>query len=153
MDFKVCGTTPCALQGSEGILDAIRTKLGGIKYGQTTEDGMFTLGEMECMGCCVNAPMIAVADYSNGLQACVLMKIVVLGVEGFSYNYYEDLTPKDAVDIIDQLKQGKVPPAGSRYRKKAEPIGTVLGDKWISTTKGEQTLTSPPKGPYAPNLD
>lgn len=41
-----------------------------------SQDGMFTLGEMECMGACVNAPMIAVADYRNG-------------VEGFSYTYYE----------------------------------------------------------------
>ena len=54
------------LQGSEGIYDAISEHLGGIKFGQTTADGMFTLGEMECMGCCVNAPMIAVADYTKG---------------------------------------------------------------------------------------
>jgi NADH dehydrogenase (ubiquinone) flavoprotein 2 len=40
------------------------------------QDGLFTLGEMECMGACVNAPMIAIADYSQG-------------VEGFSYTYYE----------------------------------------------------------------
>lgn len=40
------------------------------------QDGMFTLGEMECMGACVNAPMVAVADYTKG-------------VEGFSYNYFE----------------------------------------------------------------
>ena len=38
------------------------------------------------------------------------------GVEGFSYNYYEDLTPKDAVAIINQLKKGKNPKAGSKYR-------------------------------------
>lgn len=52
---------------------------------------MFTLGEMECMGACVNAPMIAIADYSKGF-------------EGYSYLYYEDLTPKDAVDIVETLK-------------------------------------------------
>lgn len=40
------------------------------------QDGLFTLGEMECMGACVNAPMIAIANYSGG-------------VEKFSYNYYE----------------------------------------------------------------
>jgi NADH dehydrogenase (ubiquinone) flavoprotein 2 len=51
---------------------------------------------MECMGSCVNAPMIAVADYTNG-------------VEGFSYNYYEDLTPGDAVRILEDLKSGKKP--------------------------------------------
>lgn len=61
--------------------------------GQTTADGVFTLGEMECMGCCVNAPMIVVSDYSNG-------------VEGYSYNYYEDLTPEDAVKIADTYKSG-----------------------------------------------
>ena len=48
----------------------------GIKRGETTPCGTFTLGEMECMGCCVNAPMVVVSDYTNG-------------VEGFSYNYYE----------------------------------------------------------------
>ena len=48
------------------------------------------------MGSCVNAPMIAVADYTNG-------------VEGFSYNYYEDLTPQHAVKVIDQLASGKQP--------------------------------------------
>lgn len=74
-------------------------------------------------------------------------------MEGFTYNYYEDLTPKDAVEIIEQLKQGKTPSAGSKYRKKAEPAGTVKGDEWISMTKGEVTLTSKPRGPYAPNLD
>jgi NADH dehydrogenase (ubiquinone) flavoprotein 2 len=57
---------------------------------------MFTLGEMECMGACVNAPMIAVADYTKG-------------VDGFSYTYYEDLTPADTVAIIDTLKKGGKP--------------------------------------------
>lgn len=55
------------LQGSQGIVNAISKRLDGIKFGQTTSDGVFTLGEMECMGCCVNAPMIAVADYTNGI--------------------------------------------------------------------------------------
>ena len=64
--------------------------VGGIGYGQTSACGKFTLGEMECMGSCVNAPMVAVADYTNG-------------VEGFSYNYYEDLTAEDAVAVVDAL--------------------------------------------------
>ena len=51
---------------------------------------------MECMGSCVNAPMIAVADYTKG-------------VEGFTYIYYEDLTPADAVSILEDLKAGKKP--------------------------------------------
>ena len=60
------------------------------------QDGMFTLGEMECMGSCVNAPMICVVDYSKG-------------VEGFTYNYYEDLTPQDVLKILDDIKAGKKP--------------------------------------------
>ena len=60
------------------------------------QDGWFTLGEMECMGSCVNAPMIAIADYRNG-------------AEGFTYSYYEDLTAESVVAIVDELKAGKQP--------------------------------------------
>lgn len=52
------------LQGSQKIEEAI-TKHLGIGIGQTTQDGLFTLGEMECMGACVNAPMVAIADYTK----------------------------------------------------------------------------------------
>lgn len=113
----VCGTTPCMLQGAKGIYAALKQHLG-IDYGQTTEDGLFTLGEMECMGACVNAPMVAIADYTNG-------------VEGFSYNYYEDLTPEDAVGIIETLKKGGKPKVGSQHRSKAEPAGAVADGKWV----------------------
>ena len=61
-----------------------------------SQDGMFTLGEMECMGSCVTGPMIAVADYRNG-------------VEGFSYNYYEDLTSEKVVQIMEDLRAGRNP--------------------------------------------
>lgn len=61
------------------------------------QDGLYTLSEMECMGSCVNAPMIAVADYSGP------------DVRSFSYTYYEDLTPEDAVSIMEDLKAGKKP--------------------------------------------
>ena len=62
---------------------------------------MFTLGEMECMGACVNAPMIAVADYTRG-------------VEGFSYGYFEDLTPSTAVKVLEDLRAGRTPKVRSR---------------------------------------
>lgn len=64
------------------------------------QDGLFTLGEMECMGSCVNAPMICVADFSNG-------------VEGFTYNYHEDCTPEDVIKVLEDLKSGKKPKVGS----------------------------------------
>ncbi|CAD7701222.1 unnamed protein product [Ostreobium quekettii] len=136
----VCGTTPCMLQGSREVSKAISDHLG-IGVGSTTKDGLFTLGEMECMGCCVNAPMIAVADYSNG-------------VEGFSYNYYEDLTPADAIRIVDMLKRGEKPKLGSQYRSKAEPVGAVQSGKWVGyESVGETTLAGKPSGPYCRDLD
>lgn len=137
----VCGTTPCMLQGAKGIYKALKDHLG-IDYGQTTPDGMFTLGEMECMGACVNAPMIAIADYTKG-------------VEGFSYTYYEDLTPQDVVGIVNDLKSGKAPKPGSQHRSKAEPAGAVVDGKWVSNPPSpeQQTLTGPPPGPYCRDLD
>lgn len=85
----------CRLQGAQKIEEAI-TKHLGVGIGESTPDGLFTLGEMECMGACVNAPMVAIADYTKG-------------VEGFQYTYYEDLTPVDAVKILDTIKAGGKP--------------------------------------------
>ena len=59
---QVCTTTPCMLQGSTEILNTICDTLGGIKPGQTTKDGKFTVIEVECQGACSNAPMMAVGD-------------------------------------------------------------------------------------------
>lgn len=123
----VCGTTPCMLRGSRDIESALSKHLGVKKF-ETTKDGMFTLGEMECMGCCVNAPMIVVADYSNGSK-------------GYTYNYYEDLTPDSAVEIIEKLKRGEKPKVGSQIREKAEPIG------------GQTSLLSEPAGPTCRDLE
>nr|XP_009665429.1 PREDICTED: NADH dehydrogenase [ubiquinone] flavoprotein 2, mitochondrial [Struthio camelus australis] len=110
--IQVCTTTPCMLRDSDSILEAIKKKLG-IKVGETTPDKLFTLIEVECLGACVNAPMVQIND-----------------------NYYEDLTPKDIEDIIDDLKAGRVPKPGPRSgRFSCEPAG------------GLTSLTEPPKGP------
>ncbi|KAK2546210.1 NADH dehydrogenase [ubiquinone] flavoprotein 2, mitochondrial [Columba livia] len=110
--IQVCTTTPCMLRDSDSILEAIKKKLG-IKVGETTPDKLFTLIEVECLGACVNAPMVQIND-----------------------NYYEDLTPKDIEEIIDELKAGKVPKPGPRSgRFSCEPAG------------GLTSLTEPPKGP------
>eukprot|EP00959_Pyramimonas_sp_CCMP1952_P174501 3646860-Pyramimonas_sp.AAC.1 len=63
------------VRGAQKIEKALEEHLGIKKWG-TTDDGMFTLGEMECMGCCVNAPMVVVADYTGG-------------TDKYTYNYYE----------------------------------------------------------------
>lgn len=82
-NLQVCTTTPCQLCGSDGVMDAI-TKHLGIKPGQTTPDKLFTLQEVECLGACVNAPMIAIDD-----------------------DFHEDLTPEKTVALLKQLQAGK----------------------------------------------
>lgn len=97
---QVCTTTPCWLRGSTEILEAIEKHLG-IKVGETTKDNQFTISEVECLGACVNAPMIQVND-----------------------DYYEDLTTKDCKQILDDLKAGRKPKGGPRSgRFASEPAG------------------------------
>ncbi|OMJ14446.1 NADH-ubiquinone oxidoreductase 24 kDa subunit, mitochondrial [Smittium culicis] len=96
--LQVCGTTPCQLCGSGKIFEAVEKHLG-IKVGQTTSDGTFTLVEVECAGACVNAPVMAIND-----------------------DYYEDLTPEITVKLLDSLKAGKVPaPGPQQSRKTCQP--------------------------------
>lgn len=123
----VCGTTPCMLRGSRDLEKALVKELGLNGKFETTQDGSVTLGEMECMGCCVNAPMVAVADYTNG-------------VEGYTYNYYEDLDSDSVVKLVRDLRSGVKRKAGSVIRDKAEPFG------------GETTLLETPGGPQCREL-
>lgn len=99
--LQVCGTTPCWLRGSDEVLRACKDA-GGLKgYGDTSADGNFTLTEMECMGACVNAPMIAVDD-----------------------DYYEDLDYESTVRLIEALKRGERPAPGSaKGRQASAPEG------------------------------
>jgi len=97
--IQICTTTPCWLRGSDEILATIKKDLG-LKVGETSKDGMFTLSEVECLGACVNAPMVQIND-----------------------DYYEDLTVKDTEEILADLKAGKQPPRGPRSgRYAAEPF-------------------------------
>jgi NADH dehydrogenase (ubiquinone) flavoprotein 2 len=57
--LQVCGTTPCQLRGCRDIIKAIKEH-ANIGMDETSEDGLFTLSEVECLGACVNAPMIQV---------------------------------------------------------------------------------------------
>ncbi|KAG5887908.1 hypothetical protein JTB14_003005 [Gonioctena quinquepunctata] len=97
---QICTTTPCWLRGSDEILDTIKKNLN-LEVGQTSKDMMWTLSEVECLGACVNAPMVQIND-----------------------DYFEDLTVDDTNGILDDLKAGKKPAAGPRNgRFAAEPIG------------------------------
>ena len=74
--------------GSEDIKKTIESHLG-IKNGQTTEDGLFTLLEVECLGACANAPMIQMND-----------------------DYYECLTNDSMIELLEACKAGKPPTMG-----------------------------------------
>lgn len=98
--IEVCTTTPCWLRGSEKVVKACEKALG-ITVGQTTEDGMFTLKEAECLGACVNAPMCQIGDH-----------------------YYEDLSEESMVAIIETLKAGGTPKPGPQIdRQTSAPAG------------------------------
>ena len=101
---QVCGTTPCMLRGSDDVLDACYKK--GLKKGATTPDGLFTLTEVECLGACVNAPMVQIND-----------------------DNYEDLTFETTTAILEALARGETPKPGPQVdRFLAAPMGgpTVL---------------------------
>ena len=57
--LQICGTTPCQLRGAEKIIETCEKYLG-IKEGETTRDGLFTIQEVECLGACANAPMLQI---------------------------------------------------------------------------------------------
>jgi NADH-quinone oxidoreductase E subunit len=104
--FQICTTTPCWLRGSAEVVRACEKKLG-IAIGETTRDGLFTLKEVECLGACVNAPIIQVND-----------------------DFYEDLDPSSTEVLIDALARGETPPASARGRQGSAPEGgaTTLKD-------------------------
>lgn len=104
---QVCTTTPCWLRDSDSIVDACRDELG-VGFGESTADGKFTLSEVECLGACVNAPMVQIND-----------------------DYYEDLTPEAVKAVLQALRRGETPAAGSQSgRQNAAPAGerTTLQD-------------------------
>lgn len=97
--IQVCRTTPCWLRGADALTNACKDKLGvGLK--ETTSDGKFTLVEVECLGACVNAPMVQIND-----------------------DYFEDLTPDSMGKIIDDLAAGKKVKVGSQVgRQCSAPV-------------------------------
>mmetsp|Transcript_47112 Transcript_47112/g.78141 ORF Transcript_47112/g.78141 Transcript_47112/m.78141 type:complete len:161 (+) Transcript_47112:75-557(+) len=95
--IQLCGTTPCMVAGcgKDSIKKVIMDELG-IKDGETTEDGMFTLTEVECLGACVNAPMIQVNNKE----------------------FYEHLTEESTKKLLDTWKSGGTPKEGNQNHVK-----------------------------------
>lgn len=92
---QICTTTPCMLRGSGEIVKAAKKYLH-IDLGETTPDGLFTLTEVECLGACVNAPMMQIGDH-----------------------FYEDLTAESTVKVLEALKNGGTPKLGPQTHRKA----------------------------------
>lgn len=74
--LEVCRTGPCALRGSDDIIEYLEQKLG-IKEGETTADGMFTLKPVECLASCGTAPMMQVGEhYIENLSLDTMDKVL-----------------------------------------------------------------------------
>jgi NADH-quinone oxidoreductase subunit E len=106
---QVCGTTPCMLRGSDDVLAACAAK--GMRKGHTTEDGLFTLTEVECLGVCANAPMVQIND-----------------------DNYEDLTFDSMTAILEALAKGEAPKPGPQIaRQTSAPEGGPTSLKEMAT--------------------
>ena len=95
--LQLCGTTPCWLRGSDDILKAIFDTLK-LKPNETSKNGEFTLTPVECLGACVNAPILQVND-----------------------DFYEDLDYESTKKLINSLIDNKQPKFGSFKKRKSEP--------------------------------
>jgi NADH-quinone oxidoreductase subunit E len=104
---QLCGTTPCMLRGSEELKKVCKRTIG--EQDHVSNDGMFSWTEVECLGACVNAPMVQI-----------------------NYDYYEDLTAESFARILNDLALGKTPKPGPQIdRLNSAPVGgqTTLLDK------------------------
>ena len=107
---QVCGTTPCMLRGSEELMDVCRSKIHHDQF-HTNADGTLSWEEVECLGACVNAPMVMIFK-----------------------DTYEDLTPQRLAEIIDAFEAGKgdtvTPgPQTDRYFSAPQSGFTTLADE------------------------
>lgn len=112
---QLCGTTPCMLRGSEDLKKVCRGMIG--EQDHVSADGIFSWTEVECLGACVNAPMVQI-----------------------NADYYEDLTPDSLTRILNELAAGKTPKPGPQVdRQLSAPIGgdTTLTDPSLYATNGK----------------
>jgi NADH-quinone oxidoreductase subunit E len=112
---QLCGTTPCMLRGSEDLKKVCRRMIG--EENHVTADGAFSWIEVECLGACVNAPMVQI-----------------------NADYYEDLTPELLTRIINDLSAGRMPKPGPQIdRINSAPIGgpTTLTDPALFAANGK----------------
>lgn len=111
--IQVCGTTPCMLRGSEALMDVCRSKIHHDQF-HTNDKGTLSWEEVECLGACVNAPMVMIFK-----------------------DTFEDLTPErlaEIIDLYDVGKGAKVKPGPQNGRHGSEPadgLKTLTSEKAI----------------------
>jgi NADH-quinone oxidoreductase subunit E len=99
--LQVCTTTPCWLRGSDQVTEACRKATGIQGWGETSADGVFTMTEVECLGACVNAPILCVDD-----------------------DFYEDMDAEKTAALLAALRRGERPKPGSMSgRQTSAPEG------------------------------
>jgi NADH-quinone oxidoreductase subunit E len=97
---QVCGTTPCMLRGSDELFKVCRRRIHHDPF-HVSADGDFSWEEVECLGACVNAPMVLIGS-----------------------DTYEDLTPETFEKVLDGIAAGKPPKPGPQIdRQQSAPIG------------------------------
>jgi NADH-quinone oxidoreductase subunit E len=105
--LQACTTTPCWLRGSDDVVAACKKISGISEFGESSADGLFTLSEVECLGACVNAPMLQIND-----------------------DYFEDLNAERTEALLAGLKAGgelpKPGPTNGRSGSAPEPGLTAL---------------------------
>jgi len=107
--LQICGTTPCMVRGAKDVIKAAMENAQVSHLGDVSKDGMFCVTEVECLGACVNAPMMQVNN------------------EWF----YEDLTAESINNIMNEWREGKEPKKGPQIdRNLCEgPLGRTSLDK------------------------
>jgi NADH-quinone oxidoreductase subunit E len=99
--LQLCTTTPCWLRGSDEVTAACKAETGIQNFGETSADGVFSMTEVECLGACVNAPILQVDD-----------------------DFYEDMDAERVKQLLGALRRGERPPAGSMIgRQTSAPEG------------------------------
>ncbi|MCC7282450.1 MAG: NAD(P)H-dependent oxidoreductase subunit E [Acetobacteraceae bacterium] len=99
--LQLCTTTPCWLRGSDEVVAACRDVTGLKGWKEISEDGLFTMTEVECVGACVNAPILQVND-----------------------DFYEDMDAEKTRALLEALKRGEIPTPGSMSgRQTSAPEG------------------------------
>jgi NADH-quinone oxidoreductase subunit E len=118
---QVCGTTPCMLRGANDLKRLCDARIGPKDH--RSADGRFSWEEVECMGACANAPMVAIHD-----------------------DYYEDLTADSLGALLDRFAAGERPAPGSAIdRQGAAPEGgpLTLSDPALYDGSRAKPLTLP----------